>query len=313
MAKPLAVVFDPVRGGAPLKTIQEEECPDELRASIFDGRKIIEWHRIKDFQLISLKLIATELLSSCPGYKEEYEDQGKALIQDIFVPGEITQTSLVFKQPVRMYASPNNPGAREVAEVLQKSMVGLELSTAPPPAATHFLLYLAHETFVGEAGGLLADVVREMMRMNQPTVMLHENDMENGGCDFGHFFATTPQDLIADGLYKALALAYYPGPFRPTSITLVAKRLGAVPGGRRVLPQGTSTTAESVETAQVVVRRQSSVGSAKQLLRRSAGSAKQMLRREKATPSSSMVDVESNENPRRSGDIGRFSFRQTPS
>ena len=129
-----------------------------------------------------------------------------------------------------------------------------------------------------------------MMRMDQPIVMLHENDMENGGVDFGRFFATTPQDLIADGLYKALALAFYPGPFRPTSVTLVAKKLGAVPlRRRRSLPQGASAKAESVETAQVVVLCRKS----------SAGSAKQLLRRETATPSPTMVDVESNEHHRR--------------
>ena len=45
-AKPLSLVYDPVRGGATLQTIKEEECPDELKP-IFDGRKVIEWHRIK--------------------------------------------------------------------------------------------------------------------------------------------------------------------------------------------------------------------------------------------------------------------------
>ena len=86
---------------------------------------------------------------------------------------------------------------------------------------------MAHETFVGEAGEQLAVEVRAMMRTNQPIVMLHENDMKNGGCEFARMFSTTPQDLIADGLYKALALAYYPGHFRPVSIALVAKKLGA--------------------------------------------------------------------------------------
>ena len=41
----------------------------------------------------------------------------------------------------------------------------------------------------------------------------------------------TPQDLIHDGLYKALALAYYPGRFRRVSLTLIAKKLGAVSMG----------------------------------------------------------------------------------
>ena len=43
--KPLALVFDPVRGGASLESIKQEECPEEMRAAIFDGRTIIEWHR----------------------------------------------------------------------------------------------------------------------------------------------------------------------------------------------------------------------------------------------------------------------------
>ena len=43
-----------------------------------------------------------------------------------------------------------------------------------------------------------------------------------GGCEFAKFFETTPQDLIVDGLYKALALALYPGPFWPVSVVLVA-------------------------------------------------------------------------------------------
>ena len=60
--KPITLVHDPVRGGAKLDFIRDEECPDELRGSVFDGRSVIEWHRIKDFQLVSLKLLAQQLL-----------------------------------------------------------------------------------------------------------------------------------------------------------------------------------------------------------------------------------------------------------
>ena len=188
--------------------------------------------------MVSLKLLASELLLACPGYDTQYkasyyEDDGadrkqeKTLLSDMYVPGEITEATLKLTG-VRLYASPNNPGAREVAQVFQTAIAGLELSADPPPAVgTQFLLYLAHETFVGEAGERLAEEVRGMVRANQPIVMLHENDMTNGGCEFARFFSTTPQDLIADGLYKALALAYYPGHFRPVSIALVAKKLGA--------------------------------------------------------------------------------------
>ena len=44
-------------------------------------------------------------------------------------------------------------------------------------------------------------------------------------------FETTPQDLINDGLYSALALAAYPGCFWPVSLALVARALGAVDVG----------------------------------------------------------------------------------
>jgi len=53
--------------------------------------------------------------------------------------------------------------------------------------------------------------------------MVHENDPERNGCDFGHFFTTTPQELIDEGLYKTIALALYPMPHREVSLALVAQ------------------------------------------------------------------------------------------
>ena len=152
----------------------------------------------QDFQLVSLKLIASELLFSCPGHSLRYGASyiesgnldgrasfGASLYDDIYVQGEITELPLKFKNTVRVYISPNNPGASEAATEIQKRSAGagLELSAAPPPSATHFLLYLAHETWVGEAGERLAEEVRHTMRTEQRIVMLHENDMNNGGCE----------------------------------------------------------------------------------------------------------------------------------
>ena len=49
---------------------------------------------------------------------------------------------------------------------------------------------------------------------------------------FGTFFdGRTPQDLLAGGLYRALALALYSGPFWPVSVALIAGALGAVERG----------------------------------------------------------------------------------
>ena len=46
------------------------------------------------------------------------------------------------------------------------------------------------------------------------------------GCEFSYFFTTTPGDLIADGLYNALAVAFVWGEaHRSVSYALFAKSL----------------------------------------------------------------------------------------
>ena len=85
--------------------------------------------------------------------------------------------------------------------------------------ATHFLLYLNAETFVGEAGDRLAHELREVRAAGEvPVVMVHENDPARNGCPFSQLFASTPQDLVADDLYYATALALFPGPLWRVSV-----------------------------------------------------------------------------------------------
>ena len=259
--KPLALVHDTARylqSYSPLETIKNEECPDDLRP-IFDSKEVVEWHRVKDFQLVSLKLLAEEVLLGCPTIYKGLLESGRLtsdpqhpLYNDIFVPGELTNQKLGFTRHLSLYASPSNPGASMAAEVIVGAMEGLSLSATPPPAATHFLLYLAHETWVGEAGERLAEEVRQMMSRSLPIVMLHENDMANGGCEFSRFFETTPSDLIRTGLYDALALAYYPSPCRLTSLYLVAKALGAKPLHASKFNRERSSS--NTEAVKVVVR-----------------------------------------------------------
>ena len=54
LLKPLCLVFDPVRGGAPLPDL-EAECDVKLQPAIFgppdNKRDVIPWHRIKDVRL----------------------------------------------------------------------------------------------------------------------------------------------------------------------------------------------------------------------------------------------------------------------
>ena len=144
-------------------------------------------HTRQDFQLVSLKLLAEQLLLSCPTYEEETR-------LPLYIPGDITLQPLRFSSSVVLYASTNNPGAAAVAAVLAEGVHALSVTESPPALVsnggegTHFLLYLSHETYVGEKGDALAEEVRQARAANLPLVMLHENDMANGGCEFARFF-----------------------------------------------------------------------------------------------------------------------------
>ena len=274
-AKPIALVHDPIKGGASVQWIRKEECPAELIAPIFDapGRKLIEWHRIKDFQVVSLKLIARQILHGCPAH-------GALRQGGLFIPGELTQCAWRFRRAVRVYCSRSNPGAAAAGRAIQRGLsdlarqntsersgstsnlgrgdaetgveewkLGLSLTSRQPAWAmpseatptrglrtphgsagtpTHFLLYLNRLTFTEQEGEALADEVRMARQAGIRILMLHENDKASGGCEFGRFFEVTPKDLISDGLYSALALAFYPKPFRSVSVCLAARALGAV-------------------------------------------------------------------------------------
>ena len=89
------------------------------------------------------------------------------------------------------------------------------------------MLYLNRETFVGDAGLALAEEVRRARAAGFPLVMLHSTPANPDGCEFSRLFATTPHDLIQDGLYKALALALCPEPFFAVSCCLIAREMGA--------------------------------------------------------------------------------------
>ena len=49
-------------------------------------------------------------------------------------------------------------------------------------------------------------------------VLVHENDRSKGGCEFGTLFATTPQELIEEGIYKEIAIALHTPPHRAVSL-----------------------------------------------------------------------------------------------
>uniref|UniRef100_A0A7S0L0T4 TIR domain-containing protein n=1 Tax=Coccolithus braarudii TaxID=221442 RepID=A0A7S0L0T4_9EUKA len=299
--KPLVLVqeVDPSKGGASIQAFQED-CPSSQRAAIFYGHKPIVWHRIADYQLISLKMISSEMLLGMPSF------EGKDTTE-LYVPGEITSEPFAFNMRTRVYVSRYNPGAEDVVTKLAKlytppkggafsytqnmppqmaqsldnekemlasisnakhltsatssdeqpkaiSVIQFKpptklLSWLPgkirylakqeqPMAAqeqelTHMLVYLCASTFDGQMGQELAQEIRFAKAFGLPVTLVHETDPARGGCEFGHFFATTPGDLVSGGLYKTIAISFPSQPHRKVGYALLAKAFGAKPGAAR--------------------------------------------------------------------------------
>jgi hypothetical protein len=70
------------KGGGPLETMRME-CREEMRSYVFDGRTPITWHRIAHYQMLTLKLIATEMLRHGPKYDSLLHSSSSQLAQFI--------------------------------------------------------------------------------------------------------------------------------------------------------------------------------------------------------------------------------------
>ena len=244
------------KGGGPLNALRLELIVD-YRDDLFDGRRVTEWHRILAFQVVSLLQIAEDMLRFSAIY------QSKPETLRLSMPGSLLEQKLMFPSPVMLYVSDNNPGAAEAMTEMRSAFADLGLAATLPQLAasrrgswgsrrptmriggslkniripvegqtrltpTHFLLYLNQQTYLGRMGNALVDEIRTARRARLPIVLVHENDAEKHGCEFGTFFRTTPQDLIDGGLYKAIAIAFMSGEaHRKVSRALLAKDLGA--------------------------------------------------------------------------------------
>ena len=271
-AKPLVLVHeeDESKGGAPLEKLKSE-CPTgKVVRFVFwpedRPRHVIAWQRVTAFQLVSLKLIVKGMLASCPEYIN------KQHVPYIYMPNELPRLRLCFRSRVKLYASEYSHGAIGMARVLQTGLKGridvvtgaLKLransrrtkilsraslgESSTKDGVTHFLLYLTSRVFAGDEGNLLAAQVRDARSVGMPIVLVHENDPASLGCPFSHFFSVTPQDLVSSGLYRDVAIASFPGPYRPTSLAIAAMKLGAVKSwGFRRHVFSTEATAEAAE------------------------------------------------------------------
>ena len=187
---------------------------------------------------------------------------------DLYVSGEVTRQKLSLP-PAVLIISPENIGAANLAQeilkkypenlcfespgmclnnveggavgalehagqTLSKRLLGHRFGSSrhhPDQRNRYFLLYLNQQTWLGSTGSKLADQVRAARAAGIRVVLAHECDPTLGGCEFSSFFQTTPQDLIVEGLYARIAVAFFTGQHRAVSLCLLAREIGAVRHG----------------------------------------------------------------------------------
>ena len=220
---------DPSHGGAPVQQLISQECPKDLR-KVIDEKQVVQWHRVADFQLVSLKHIAEALLLASPAY-------AKKTALPLVMRGELLEFMLQLPDNTCLYTSGDNPGAADVVEELQSRYANLKITQNRTgfeavhqlPAlsneglgepASHFLLYLSASSFAEAAGERFAEQVRAARAAKIPIILAHENDEAKQPCPFAHFFMTTPKDLVDSGLYKELAVSLMGGVHRDVSMAL---------------------------------------------------------------------------------------------
>ena len=133
LAKALPYLFvheaDEKKGGAPLATLKLELQDEAQREKLFDDRRVTQWHRKSEFQMISLIEIAEDMLKHSPKY------QGQAGFS-LYMPGSVHERKLTFRTPVLLYASSNNPGAEAAASEMLEQFKDFHVTSEPPKLTT---------------------------------------------------------------------------------------------------------------------------------------------------------------------------------
>lgn len=250
-SKPMLAVHEHncQRGGAPLHVFREQshEFP-----AILENVLIISWHRVAEFQDLSLKLIAAAVLHASPQFKSLPKPP------ELYVQGELSHTNLELSNAI-VYVSDYNPGAKELAfelvsrfgksnnwfryrhqlstrslqsvRSIRGSIGDCSSSQFSDSTSVHAILYLNEETFKGDQT-MLAKDMEQMAASGVGIVLVHENDEERGGCPFDVFLRSACAATFHDLFHKRVAIPFHAMPHRNVSFVLLAQAFGATKRGK---------------------------------------------------------------------------------
>ena len=213
---PLVCVHDsdPTKHGGPLADLRAA-CSPEFSELVF-GTPLVVWHRVHDFQLVSLAAIVEHFLRSSPPHAEV----------SLEVPGALAWAQIRFNASTPLYVSRHNPEASTVATRLHELHSNLLLVESPPVKAasiTQWLLFLHKDMFSGEQGKQLETELLKALRNQITPVLVYSPE---AGV-FSDIMGATPIPLMKLGLYSPLAIEWHEGMHEGVSQKLLLKALGA--------------------------------------------------------------------------------------
>lgn len=220
LGKPIILVLEtnPSHGGVPLD-VHRRACPEELASVVF-AAPTIPWHRLRDFQICTMRLLVVELLRAwqIPGAD-----------RPVFIPREKLRQPLPrlqTKKAFHLSHSDNNPGAAEIvakmeAAVLVKLRV-TRIAKATPENCLRFLIYLNDSTFSpGPRADALAQEIEGALASELPLLLVHEQRSGLGALTFADIMEATPEPLREAGIYQKIAAPIYDGPHEEVSVRLL--------------------------------------------------------------------------------------------
>ena len=192
---------------------------------------IIEWCRVLAFQDITMRLLGARLL----GIRSSEVAMRSELAGSMTIPPPRKGCKY------HVYCSTHNAGAMQLLEELTSAgFRGLQVCKSGMSeelqSCESMLLYLNRSTWTTTDGSINTQLVGECLgaiSKKVRIVLAHEMPSEDGGVPFEDVIQATPRSLLAAGLYNQIASPLKGGPWRQTSLRMVAGSLAGGNAGRR--------------------------------------------------------------------------------
>jgi len=198
------------------------------------GAEYILWLTGKYFSNESLKLVTMQILNVLPYYQRQNTDLEKGLK----LVGDLGPVSLPSDINILIYN--NNAGCREVAEevralaiedggLIRPYIIGLDDLEAYQDDTRKVLLFYTNENTFQQINRVHR-TLQCALDLGIDIVMVQEQDLKKGACDFSHTIRQTPPELVVNGLYNNLAVPLYElAEYRKISLRQILLTMGAKP------------------------------------------------------------------------------------